>query len=51
MPEIDLSEPIPPNAATVVIAPDGTPSEIAGITISPRMAKLIKLMKREKDNA
>jgi hypothetical protein len=51
VPEIDLSEPIPPDAAEVKVAPDGTPTEVAGITISPRVAKLIQIMRREKDNA
>jgi hypothetical protein len=27
------------------------PTEVAGLAISPRMAKLIKLMRREKDDA
>jgi hypothetical protein len=30
------------------VAPDGTPTEIAGLTISPRVAKLIKIMKQQK---
>jgi hypothetical protein len=55
VPEIDLSAPITPEAAPIVVAPDGTPTEIAGLTISPRMAKLIRIMRQEKgkdkDNA
>ncbi len=50
VPEIDLSEPIPKEAAPVTKAPDGTPTEIAGIAISPRMARLIQMMKRGKKN-
>jgi len=51
VPAIDLSEPIDAEAATVKLAADGTPTEIAGLTISPRMARLIEIMKREKRNA
>jgi hypothetical protein len=51
VPEIDLSEPISKEAAQVTVAADGTPTEIAGVAISPRMAKLIQIMRREKDNA
>ncbi len=50
VPEIDLSEPIDPRAATVKLAPDGTPTEVAGLPISPRMAKLIQIIRREKDD-
>ena len=51
VPEIDLSEPIPPDAAPVKVAADGTPTEVAGMIISPRMAKLIEIMRREKGDA
>jgi hypothetical protein len=50
VPVIDLSEPISKEAAPVVVAADGTPTEIAGIAISPRMAKLIQIIRREKND-
>lgn len=50
VPEIRLSEPISKEAATVKVAPDGTPTEVAGLMISPRMAKLIQIMRREKND-
>jgi hypothetical protein len=50
VPEIKLGERIRREAAPVKVAPDGTPTEIAGIAISPRMAKLIQLMRQEKKN-
>ena len=51
VPSIDLSIPITRDAAPVTVADDGTPTAIAGVSISPRMAKLIQIMRREKDNA
>jgi len=51
VPSIDLSIPISKDAAPVTVAADGTPTAIAGVSISPRMAKLIQIMRREKDNA
>jgi hypothetical protein len=50
VPEIKLGERVRREAAPVKVAPDGTPTEIAGIAISPRMAKLIQLMRQEKKN-
>jgi len=49
VPEIDLSRSVAPCAATVKLAPDGTPTEVAGLAISPRMAQLIRIIRREKD--
>ena len=51
VPELELSGLISREAAPVTVAPDGTPTEVAGVAISPRMAKLIQIMRREKDNA
>lgn len=48
IPEIDSNARISPDAAPVVVSSDGTPTEIAGLTISPRMAKLIRIMRQEK---
>jgi len=48
VPEIDLSKPIPKDAAPLKVGPDGNPTEIAGMVISPRMARLIKMMRQEK---
>ncbi len=48
-PRLDLPPTIPPGAAPVVVAPDGMPSEIAGIPVSPRLARLIEIMRREKE--
>ena len=50
VPEIDLKKPIPEGAAPLKLAPDGTPTEIAGISISPKMARLIQIMRREKEH-
>jgi hypothetical protein len=47
-PTIDLSESITPESASVKRAPDGTPTEIAGFKISPRLAKFIGIIKRSK---
>jgi hypothetical protein len=47
-PEIDPGERITPEAASVKTAPDGTPTEIAGVKVSPRLAKLIGIIKRSK---
>jgi len=51
VPAIDLSEPISREAAEMKLGADGNPTEIAGLTISPRMAKLIQIMRREKNDA
>jgi hypothetical protein len=49
VPEIDLGERLPPIEAQLKVSPDGTPTEILGMTISPRMAKLISIIRQEKD--
>jgi tetratricopeptide (TPR) repeat protein len=49
-PALDLPATIPPEAVPVKMSPDGTPTEIAGISVSPRLARLIEIMRREKDN-
>ena len=47
-PLLDFAGPIPPETASVVISSDGLPMEIAGVRVSPRLAKLIDIMRRDK---
>ena len=47
-PVFDLPPTIPPSVASVKAAPDGTPTEIAGMAVSPRLARLIAIIRREK---
>lgn len=47
-PVVHFAGPIPPAAASVVVSSDGLPTEIAGVPVSPRLAKLIEIMRREK---
>jgi hypothetical protein len=49
VPEIDLGEGIPSAETQLKVSPDGTPTEILGMAISPRMAKLISIIRQEKD--
>jgi hypothetical protein len=50
VPEMDFSAGMHREAASMKVAPDGTPTEIAGMAISPRMAKFIQIMRQEKKN-
>ena len=50
IPEVHFGAHIPKDTAPVTVASDGTPTEIAGMVISSRMAKLIQIMRREKNN-
>ena len=50
-PKLELPESIPPEAAPVRTSPEGRPLEIAGLPVSPRIARLIEIMRREKENA
>jgi hypothetical protein len=44
----DIPEKIPPEVAPVRMGPDGKPLEIAGMQVSPKLARLIEIIRREK---
>ncbi|MDP3176772.1 MAG: hypothetical protein Q8M76_02630, partial [Spirochaetaceae bacterium] len=47
-PKMEIEGKIDDSVAPVTRAPDGTPIEIAGIRVSPRLARLIEIIRREK---
>jgi hypothetical protein len=47
-PVMDFAEHIPAGAASLVVSAEGLPTEIAGVPVSPRLAKLIEIMRRDK---
>ncbi|HTX72094.1 MAG TPA: hypothetical protein VMC79_04645, partial [Rectinemataceae bacterium] len=47
-PVVDIAGPIPAESVSVKVSPSGMPTEIAGIPVSPRLARLIEIARREK---
>jgi len=48
-PTIDLPNEIPPEAAPLTMSEEGKPLEIAGIRVSPKLARLLEILKSEKN--
>ena len=49
-PSLELPEQLPAEVKEVSLSPEGLPVEIAGVPVSPRIARLIAIIRKEKND-